>query len=224
MKFVFDGADVRKLERVLEQNLTPIAFGVGNVSQVSSIYFDDDMLSSCRESLAGVSRRTKVRLRWYDRSLPPGDAFFELKHRIGETVRKERTPMQLPGAALDYPRLMRLIHDALRPGDASWLHLRPRPVVMVCYRRRHFLDSRSGARVTLDFDITGYDQLGRQSVVRRFPVTLGGRAVIEAKMPAGSEAMVRQLLHPLRPRLTRSSKYVQCCGQLGWCRWADVDD
>ena len=55
-------------------NLTPIAFGAGEVSLVSSIYFDDDQLNSCRESLAGVNRRTKVRLRWYDRPLPAGGA------------------------------------------------------------------------------------------------------------------------------------------------------
>ena len=53
----------------------------------------------------------------------------------------------------------------------------------------------------------------------RFPAALFAGALLHAPAgfvvslgPAGAAA----LLYPLKPRLTRSSKYASCCSRMGW--------
>jgi len=92
-KFAFMNADVHKLSTILETNAQRIVFGNSEVSHVNSIYFDDQQFTSCQESLAGISLRTKVRLRWYDQPIACDDIFFEIKFRNGQFTRKQRVAM-----------------------------------------------------------------------------------------------------------------------------------
>ncbi len=216
LKFALRNADLGKIERVLECNLKPIAFGNSPISHVNSIYFDDARLTACEESMAGVTRRTKLRVRWYDQPLPAGDAHFELKHHIGATIQKARVPLRIDESMHDYRTLIERLAPSLDQTQACWLALRNEPTVMVCYKRRHFRDPATGIRVTLDFDITGYDQRGSRRIIRRFPAMVDGQAVIEVKTPEGDDRAAAALLHPLALRLTRFSKYVLCCQRMGW--------
>ncbi|MHC5004998.1 MAG: polyphosphate polymerase domain-containing protein [Planctomycetota bacterium] len=218
VKFAFADADAEKLATVLEVNARPVAFGRHRVSAVHSLYFDDHRLSAARESLDGVGRRIKLRLRWYDEPLPSTRAFFEIKHRRGTAITKERFPLRLAGdlSSFDLHELRDRLVAALPARAGTLLMLRPDPTVIVTYRRRHFRDPESGARLTVDWDIRGDDQLGRRRLRRRFPVPLSGVVVLEAKAAAVDERRIQRLIHPLKPRVTRMSKYVQCCMEMGW--------
>lgn len=219
MKFTFGDGEIGRVQSVLEINATPIVFGInGAVSQVNSIYFDDDRLSSCRESINGVSKRTKVRLRWYDEPLARQTIYFELKHRRGHHIHKQRVPLRLeaPLEAMSYPHLIEQLLNLLDEEQGLWLRRRGQPVALVSYRRRHFRDPLSNARLTLDYDLVSYDQMGLARPGRRFPRDIRAMTVVEAKASGADENRVRALLHPLRPRLTRNSKYVQCCMSMGW--------
>ena len=90
LKFVFPRTDVPALRRMLETNARAVRFGPERATSVNSIYFDDDRLTACRENLAGVSRRAKIRLRWYDTAMGGGLLFFEVKSRNGVLVEKKR--------------------------------------------------------------------------------------------------------------------------------------
>jgi hypothetical protein len=58
LKYALPGADATKIIATLSTNLEPVSFGDAADSGVSSIYFDNDQLVSCRESMDGVCRRT----------------------------------------------------------------------------------------------------------------------------------------------------------------------
>ena len=228
LKFALPGVDAATIIGTLSTNLKPIAFGSEPDSRVSSIYFDDDQLISCRESMDGVSRRTKLRLRWYDS--PPEatrELWFELKHRRNVSISKERFPILLerPLSEYRYTDLHRHVMGSLASETAEeWLMRRPSPTVLVSYRRRHFRDPSSGIRLTVDRDICGYDQLGFAKPGLRFATPLDGLTVIEVKTPVGEESRAAELLYPLRPRLTRSSKYASCCSRMGWQILAEPHD
>jgi hypothetical protein len=216
--------DVDRARDLLEARAVPIRFGATDESCVSSIYFDDPVLSSCRETLAGVGRRAKLRARWYDQSLPRQFVCFEAKVRHGPNVCKHRQRIDLgaPAGDVSYDVMRRRFTDELSTDLAALLALRSEPSVLVSYRRRHYRHPSSEARFTLDYDIVGYDQGSiPEAPSRRFGVPLDTLALIEVKLPPDERDIVAPLLSPLNPRPTRLSKYVMCCARMGWCALPD---
>ena len=222
LKFSLPDIDAAGIITTLSGHLEPVAFGKESDSLVQSIYFDNDQLVSCRESMDGVSRRTKLRLRWYDSPMTEvRQLWFELKHRRNVSISKQRFPVRLdrPLSEYRFDELHRVLLRSIggeSESAAEWLAQRPSPTVLVSYRRRHFRDPLSGIRLTVDRDIRGYDQLGLGSPAQRFATPLDDVTVVEVKTPLGDEIGAAALLYPLKPRLTRSSKYASCCSRMGW--------
>lgn len=157
---------------------------------VSSCYFDTPNFDSYYESADGALSKGKVRLRWYDAwpasGSPGGEtdadadvpAFLELKCRLGAESWKRRMPLTLPRAA-GAP------HPALPgPGQLTELLARLgysapgalRPAALVRYRRRRFVEPVTGARVSLDHDVTVSAPWMRRAPPLRFD-----EAVVEIK-------------------------------------------
>ena len=91
------------------------------------------------------------------------------------------------------------------------------PIVIVQYNREHFVTD-DGLRLTLDYDLTYYDQTCRQTISTSFPRCIEGLIVLEGKTPVGREAELSRWLHPISPRAVRCSKYIHGCCQLGLIR------
>lgn len=216
VKFLLPGADVGTLRSLMECNGRRLVHNEP-VSTVRSVYFDDVQLSDCQATLDGISRRRKVRLRWYD-SLDPGDVlFFEIKWRDNRVVGKHRLELrtQQPVSELTYRQVIDNLIDALPPQHVGDLLKRNEPIVIVEYKREHFESPDGRVRVTLDYDLAFYDQTGKQYLSTSFPHRLPNMFVLEAKGPQGFEEEVKELLYPFAPRMGSCSKYVHGCQQLG---------
>lgn len=225
LKFVFSDPDVDGLRELLVGGgVRPIRFGPSRVSRVSSLYFDDHRLSSCRESLAGVPRRAKLRLRWYDEPFPTRTAFFELKRRVGMRVHKRRAELAIGSdlQRMDHAELVDRLEREVWDEAAAWLALRGLPTLLVAYRREHFLDPDTGIRITLDYDVEAAGQLWDPGPVREPAERLDGLVVVEVKTATWRPEAVRRLLHPLAPRLARCSKYLRGCQAQGLLPGSDV--
>ena len=98
LKFAFRHADVGKLSTLLAVNARRVVFGAEAVSCVCSIYFDDERLTALHESVAGVARRSKLRVRWYDRPMADGPLFFDRTAESG--IGQSDVPMTGFGCAL----------------------------------------------------------------------------------------------------------------------------
>ena len=92
------------------------------------------------------------------------------------------------------------------------------PITIVQYKREDFSSDDGSLRVTLDYDLTFYDQMGREKISTDFACRLDDLAVIEGKVPVGRDADLRRLLYPFVPRANRCSKYVHGCRLLGHIR------
>ncbi len=216
VKFALPRADLGKLERILEVNCRRVSYR-NRTSRVSSLYFDDHRLSACQENIDGSGRRSKVRLRWYDAPFPRGEVFFEIKRRRGRASSKERhlLPLANPFESSSVAETAMALSSALPPASSEALIARPDAIVLVEYERRYFEAAGGGLRITLDSDLVFFSQVGHIRPSRRFPVRASDVVILEAKSSLESEDRVRELLHPLAPRVTRSSKYVLGCQVIG---------
>ncbi len=218
-KYALSYADVGRLRGLFEVNCHRRIYN-RSVSAVRSIYFDDAQLSACRDNLDGLGRRRKVRLRWYD-SMQPGDTFFfEIKWRQGRVTGKHRLELasEQPLGQLTYKQIVAGLERIIPPELLGDVLLCCEPTVLVEYQREHFASDDGALRVTLDYDITFYDQTGKSRISTSFPCRLERLVVIEGKTPIGREIELPQLFYPFRVRATRCSKYVQGCRALGLIR------
>lgn len=221
IKYALPQMDVGKLRRLLETNCRRLIHNE-RISTVRSIYFDDARLSACRANLDGLGSRRKLRLRWYDSLRPGTDFFFEIKWRDNRLTGKHRLEVRAgrPLADLSYSQIRRGLEAAVPEGLIPDLLRYSDPIIVVQYKREHFA-SDDGLRLTLDYDLTYYDQTGKPAVSTSFPRRLEGFVVVEGKTPVGREVELRRWLHPFSPRIGRCSKYVHGCCQLGLIRGSE---
>jgi hypothetical protein len=208
-------ADLGTLRSVLDVNCRRVRYR-RDTSRVTSLYFDDARLSALSDNIDGVSRRAKVRLRWYDSELPGPSAFLETKWRDGQATGKDRVELDLSAPLETTPlcSLARSLATNAWGASVEALVARPDPVVLVEYERTYY-QADGAVRVTLDTDLVFYRQFGSRFIDRRFPVRVRGIVIVEGKVPLGSEPLLTPLLHPLSLRVSRSSKYVMGCHAVG---------
>jgi hypothetical protein len=107
--------------------------------------------------------------------------------------------------------LTKILPDSYR----EVLLLYPEPVVIVEYKREHFVSHDGILRLTMDYDLVFYAQMAKRWPVVSFGLPMHDMVVLESKGPIGTEQALRMLLYPFAPRITRSSKYVHGCQLLG---------
>lgn len=216
IKFVLPAGDVLKLRRLLETNCRRVVHNA-HVSAVRSIYLDDEQLSACRANLDGLGVRRKLRLRWYDSLLPHHQLYFEIKWRVGRVTGKQRCRIDATEdlATVPYRRLLPQLAAALPEPYGAELWLASQPVIVVEYQREHFVAPEQQLRITMDYQLAFYDQLGKSQVSCHFPRHLPDVVIVEAKGPVGSEWQLRNLFYPFALHASKFSKYVHGCRLLG---------
>jgi hypothetical protein len=177
---------------------------------VWTVYYDTAGQCALREKLDSDYLKTKVRVRWYTGTggHAHGDAFVEVKRRVGD--RREKIRVRLPATAASFARLdleatiWLDVLQLLRPVGFSladaW-----RPVVALAYRRLRRVVA-SGARVNCDSTIRAVAVARRRGRAAFHPGPLDV-GVVEVKGP--SEELPVQLagLARLGGRAASFSKY-----------------
>lgn len=215
LKFVVSGVDTDRLRDILSLSCTPVKHN-NKVSVVRSIYFDDFALSACNANIKGLGSRQKLRVRWYDQ-LRPGKRFYvEIKWRDNRVTGKHRLEVDssVDLSEVSYRDFKRALLDQLPDNLKPFVHRFSDPVVLVEYNRQHFVSLDQTVRLTIDYDLGFYSQVGK----RRVSTNLAFRKpiiVVEAKVSVGSEKAIKQILKPLRTRIGKCSKYVHGCHAIG---------
>lgn len=196
--------------------------------RVNNVYFDTPALGSYFEHISGVSRRTKVRVRWYGESDGSLDQpVLELKHKQGALGWKESFP--LPALELEQllaphrPTAPPVPWDV--PPDLLEPLRRLRPTLVNHYHRHYFRAASGNLRVTVDsalaFSRAGGPARLRPRVEHR-PASSDGEIavgppslVIELKFPESEVDAALAVAEAIPFRLQRFSKYVfglRCLG------------
>ena len=103
LKYVVDGETKQRFFDAIRTEMQPDPYGENAKYRVSSVYFDTPDYQAVYEKLDGESNRKKYRLRYYgleQNSATPGvsAAYMEIKHRIQNTVYKQRAELSQEGA------------------------------------------------------------------------------------------------------------------------------
>jgi hypothetical protein len=215
-KFRMMGKDLGSVRRVLETNCSRIIHE-DKVNTIHTLYFDDDAFSAYYENKDGIGRRWKARIRWYNKSTKTG-LFFEFKHRHNILSAKDRFELTLPESIykISFNDLKKELRKQLPTEEYERFMFRSTPILLNEYSREYFHDKHNNIRLTLDYDIKCFNQMGHKRVSQRYPHHLEHVSVLEVKVPVDYAQSLNKALNPLKLRLTKSSKYVQCLEAMGW--------
>ena len=126
---------------------------------VSSIYFDTQDGAMLGEKLNSDFQKTKIRLRWYSSiktQEPYSELYLEIKVKIGSARKKKRHLLPLKSSWAIFQPLHNSCYfqiNKLLLTHGIYFGQPLFPVIQINYRRSRYIDSLSGARLSIDSDI-----------------------------------------------------------------------
>lgn len=208
-KYICCGRQLFIIENRLKAILPVDANQTGKDYRVRSLYFDtvDDRMY--HESLSGVDRRSKYRLRFYDLNT---DLFrMERKDSVGNLKQKYSATLDL-NSALDF-----LSNGPIQNSDDGLLHeihvLKRseglHPVAVIDYFRTAFTCPVGNVRITLDRNISctfrTEEFLDKKALL--YPVMSGDRHVLEVKYDSILPGYINAVLNTCELERVSFSKY-----------------
>ena len=174
--------------------------------KVNNIYFDTNDLSNYYDSLAGISRRSKLRLRWYGESIQRVSGNLELKEKNGMLISKitQKINNKIDLKDISYREITSIIKQNLR----GRLHIEflyaCLPVLINSYYRCYYEAADSSARITIDYDLKVFDQRLYNKPNISFQTPLPNRIIIEIKVDKKEELNIKEITNSLPFRITQN--------------------
>jgi hypothetical protein len=176
---------------------------------VQSLYLDTLHGRALAENLAGLSRREKIRLRWYGEGSASVRGTLERKVRENSLGWKESATLREPLDVLGAERRA-LVRALARQADPAWGERLAtlEPAQWVRYRREYLTSADGRVRVTIDRALFFADQrlLARLSDAR--PTPAPRYLVLELKCAPAHLGEAQAIAARLPLPLGRSSKFV----------------
>lgn len=192
---------------------------------VQSIYFDTPDNDAVEGNLAGVSVRSKLRFRWYGDAVDAAAGRLEHKQRINSVGTKQvdavDEPMTIRG--VDRRRFANELTKRL-PAAARAQLTQLEPVQWIRYRRVYLGSADGLLRVTLDSQLTAFDQRISPVLQCAAPTPLPKIGIIEVKADEDHRAAAESFVQEMGWRPGRCSKFVMasCPSEIRLAtRWAD---
>ena len=177
--------------------------------QVNNIYFDTFDYRAYQQNLSGVSRRAKVRFRWYGQTDEPESGVLEVKHRRNRVGWKESYPVgALPLTGQRWLDIQRKVRDQLEAAGRLWFDTHPQPVLINRYRRRYFVSADGHVRLTLDWEQRVFDQRRRSTPNFERASNAAESLVVEFKFAPEDHQRASLAIQGIPLRQSRNSKYV----------------
>lgn len=178
---------------------------------INSIYFDDRVFSSAHDNLAGVSPRSKFRLRWYTYANLKSDGWkFEEKIKIDELGYKQITVLDVKKFEKN---ILPLIKLANRVKDCRFTQnsnsIEPK---LFCSYQRDYYEDKDGLRLTFDSNICfrlPQKNLNdvRDTIKKRFPLSTN-LTVVEFKYGQDGRVRAQKISRNVPHQAMRCSKYL----------------
>lgn len=209
VKFVCGETSLHKVTNWLQLN--PAAFAPSYPGRfVHSAYFDTNDHAAYFANLAGTSKRTKVRYRWYGKERTPTAGVLEIKKRRNCYGWKLGFPVsEAPYTDNDSWRDIRTkIRRQITDVGRAWLDAHPMPVLLNEYYRRYFVSGDGLIRVTVDSSLRTWDQRSKSRPSFTHNGVYRPVAVIEFKFDRQYRDAASLAMLGLSIRVSRNSKYV----------------
>jgi hypothetical protein len=192
---------------------------------VQSIYFDSPENDAVESNLAGISVRSKLRWRWYGASVDAAKGRLEHKLRINGVGSKDTYEIEdpLPIRGVDRRRFM-IELERLLPAAARAQLIGLEPAQWIRYHRSYLGSADGNLRVTLDSELTTFDQRMHARLQCDAATPLPRIGIIEVKADDDQREAAESFVQGMGWRPGRCSKFViaSCPSEIRLAtRWAD---
>ena len=172
---------------------------------VFSLYYDDELLTSVKDNLAGITPRSKYRLRWYKSKDQVYYGWqFEKKVKNGLTGYKEIESI-INAIDLCGKEISLDILSNIKNHSKFTKHLRP---ILICNYYRHYYDLPSGQRLTIDKKIMFRRFHKKLNLNSSFGWAKSNYNIIEIKFQPSDKTVLTSLFKKLPISSSRCSKYL----------------
>jgi len=186
---------------------------------VSSLYFEDYNFSSVKDNLSGISKRKKLRLRWYDDNTKP--PFLEIKKRSGRIGSKVKIITSFKNGDEVEKMNSREISNTLKCKNKVHnefiIYPNLEPILFVNYKRDYFI-SKEGVRLTIDkrikfSSVNKFNSLSSQKKIYH------NENIVEIKFPIELRKSLNSIFKRTELIPCRHSKYLVGLSRLGFTNY-----
>ncbi len=217
LKYYINSADAMVLKSRLSHVLCSDSFTVGDKGYfVSSLYFEDPLLSSYWDKVNGIEKRIKYRIRYYNNDT--GFLRLEKKEKCGQLIGKSSEALTLseanmfctnpfPSETVVSPLKNEFLFKTRREGF--------RPAVYVDYYRTAFCYPSGHVRITLDSDLKAcryQDGFSKKSLM--MSAMDMNETILEIKFDSFLPPFISELLEDIPKNHSAISKFCKCYEQL----------
>ena len=197
-KYRIEEASVSEVKAIIHQH--PASFQTAFPDRyINSIYLDNFAFGALQENLAGISKRSKFRVRWYGKELTQAlNPRLEIKIKNNFTNRKEIK--DLPSFTLD-----RNFDAVAYLQEHAEIKDRLFPVSIVRYLRSYYVSQDGHVRATIDRELAYYLYQGKLLLAHSPALDKG--IVLEVKYEAERDDLVDTIFQNIPFRMTKNSKY-----------------
>lgn len=178
--------------------------------RVNNIYFDTYEWSAFAENLSGVSSRTKVRYRWYGKSVYPDKGTLEVKQKRNchgwKLQYKIDKPPYEPGA--NWQTIKQLLLEQLPAEGKRWVNNNPMPVIINRYFRKYLCSADQKIRVTIDTQMGVWEQRLKSDPNFIHRANIPDIVVVEFKFDRRDYGIASGIVQGIPIHQSRHSKYV----------------
>ena len=196
---------VRAELRLLNMGLSPLHAP----RIVQSIYFDTPEGRAVSENLAGISSRTKLRLRWYGEQVRAVKAQLECKQRESGLGSKQTHYLEDP-IDIEGRRRSTFVRELRRrlPGPIAVALNGYEPVQWIRYHREYMGSHDQTIRVTMDRNLMAFDQRTERILTCRRPTPLPKLLIVELKADERHRDAIERCLQGVALPPSKCSKFV----------------
>ena len=178
--------------------------------QVNNIYFDSLNHDSYSDNIYGSSSRIKVRYRWYGPSTQPIEGALEIKCKRNQFTWKLIYKLdQFPdGRDKEWKELRKEMIARLPDEARQWMDANQVTVLINRYKRKYFTSKNEQIRITLDADLSVYDQTRQPFPNYSLKTNTPKIFVLEVKFPRELRDEASTIIRDIPIRASRHSKYI----------------
>ena len=187
--------------------------------EVTSLYYDTLDYSCVRDNLSGISKRKKLRLRWYNNFEEPK---LEIKNRFSRVGNKKIFTLDFLSKKsfenLPVNALSKLIFGYLKSKHKEDFIINNFiPTLRVSYYREYY-ETRDGLRITIDKKINFGQISYNQSIFYNKKIPFDKR-IMELKFPIELKNHVNESIRNLNINPKRNSKLLLGMSKLGYVNY-----
>ena len=201
-KYFINDLSINEVKILLKLN--PFHFSeIFSTRHINNIYYDTKSYQCLEDNILGISKRFKVRLRWYGKSNENVNPNLEIKIKKGLLGKKRTLSLEeitLNEINTKFPNLKKF-SKSLNLDLSEFI-----PTLINSYTRTYYLSQDKKIRITIDSNQT-FGQIIRGVPIRR--ISDKSSIILELKYEKGNNNLATQVSQFFPFRLSKSSKYVR---------------